>query len=370
MKSNRYITTLRPLCAAAMAAFSITSAFAEAKLKVGDAAPPLKVGEWIQGEAIKEFSRDNVYVVEFWATWCGPCVATIPHLDELHEELKDKNIVFIGQNCREDDMGKVKKFVEKMGEKMSYRVASDDASEVKDGYMTVNWFNAAEQPGIPSAFVVGKDGKIAWIGHPQLLNADMLKEISAGTFDSKKAAKKIEDQQSGLAVLMAKAPLLNAATEEKDWPTALKLVDEMEAAVPEMAPQLAGARFAIGIEKGDDELVNKYSGKFFESDLCKDTTALNVVARNITIKVKNPSEAALSAAEKAITMALDRTKRETAPLLDTRARVEFLQGKKEEAVKTQEKALSLAGDGEKEEMSKALESYKGGELPAAEPVMQ
>ena len=260
MKSNRYITTLRPLCAAAMAAFSISSAFAEAKLKVGDAAPPLKVGEWIQGEAIKEFSRDNVYVVEFWATWCGPCVATIPHLDELHEELKDKNIVFIGQNCREDDMGKVKKFVEKMGEKMSYRVASDDTSEVKDGYMTVNWFNAAEQPGIPSAFVVGKDGKIAWIGHPQLLNADMLKEISAGTFDSKKAAKKIEDQQNGLAVLMAKAPLLNAATEEKDWPTALKLVDEMEAAVPEMAPQLAGARFAIGIEKGDDELVNKYSG--------------------------------------------------------------------------------------------------------------
>src|SRR5262245_13669846 len=119
-----------PAAATLSAALSFTAA---AELKVGDPAPKLQTGEWVQGEAVKSFDKDHVYVVEFWATWCGPCRATIPHLDKLHEKLKDKGVVFIGQNCWERDESKVKPFVAEMGDNMSYRVAMDDKSSEEKG---------------------------------------------------------------------------------------------------------------------------------------------------------------------------------------------------------------------------------------------
>ena len=336
------------------------------KLKTGDPAPALKAGEWVQGEPVKEFSRDNVYVVEFWATWCGPCVASIPHLDELHEELKDKGFVFIGQNCRENDAAAVKKFVGKMGEKMSYRVALDDSSTDKSGYMTVNWLQAAEQPGIPCAFVVGKDGKIAWIGHPMLLNAGMLKEVAAGTFDAKKAADEQEKQQAGQAGLMAKTLQLNAATEAKDWDKAIALIEEMEKATPGAEAQFAALRVAVGVEKGDDALVEKYADKFLDGGLVNTAGEFDKVAWNIVTKLKKVAPAALSLAEKASNRAVEKSGGKDSGILKTKARILFLKGKKDEAVQAQEQALSVAADDQKAALSKDLEEYKNDRLPAVE----
>src|SRR5262245_46540030 len=51
-------------------------------LKVGDPAPLLKVTKWLQGDEVKGFETDKTYVVEFWATWCGPCIVMMPHMSE------------------------------------------------------------------------------------------------------------------------------------------------------------------------------------------------------------------------------------------------------------------------------------------------
>ena len=68
-------------------------------------------------------SAGKNYVVEFWATWCGPCKASIPHLTELQK--KNPSVTFIGVSVWEPDQDKVKPFVEEMGDKMAYRVAID-----------------------------------------------------------------------------------------------------------------------------------------------------------------------------------------------------------------------------------------------------
>ena len=56
-------------------------------------------------------------LVDWWATWCGPCRASIPHLNEIHAKYKEKGLIVIGQNCFERDETKVAPFVKSMGAK-------------------------------------------------------------------------------------------------------------------------------------------------------------------------------------------------------------------------------------------------------------
>jgi thiol-disulfide isomerase/thioredoxin len=156
-------------------------------LGIGDPAPALQVGAWVQGEPVTEFAPDKVYLIEFWATWCGPCLESIPHLNEIAAAYDGKGLVVIGQNISEPDESRVKPFVEKMGDKMTYRVALDDKLQTEKGAMATTWLNASGASGIPLAFLVGKDGKIAWIGHPMVLERTVIEKVLAGTFDLKKA---------------------------------------------------------------------------------------------------------------------------------------------------------------------------------------
>jgi thiol-disulfide isomerase/thioredoxin len=151
-------------CLAVLALFACASTTRAADLKVGSAAPKMDTGKWVQGDAVKSFEKGRIYVVEFWATWCGPCRATIPHLNELAK--KNKEVVFVGVDVWEDDESLVAPFVKEMGEKMTYRVALDNKAKDKEGAMSTTWMRAAGRNGIPSAFIVDKQGKIAWIGHP------------------------------------------------------------------------------------------------------------------------------------------------------------------------------------------------------------
>ena len=155
-----------------------TAAFAQdATLKIGDPAPEIKA-EFVQGEKVESFEKNQVYVVEFWATWCPPCRTSIPHLNDLQKKYGDKVIV-IGLDAFEQDPSKVKPFIEKMGEKMTYRVALDSVPEgasPSDGFMAKNWMMAAKQRGIPTAFIVA-DGKIASSGHPMTMDEPLEKSF-------------------------------------------------------------------------------------------------------------------------------------------------------------------------------------------------
>ncbi|MCX6903719.1 MAG: TlpA disulfide reductase family protein [Verrucomicrobia bacterium] len=142
------------------------NAGAAPSLAVGAPAPQLQVAKWIKGSPVAKLEASQLYVVEFWATWCPPCRKSIPHLTELAQKYAGQvQIIGVSAWERESDnearLAKVSDFVKSMGDKMAYVVAADSAQ----GFMAKHWMEAAGQNGIPASFII-KDGKIAWIGHP------------------------------------------------------------------------------------------------------------------------------------------------------------------------------------------------------------
>ncbi len=155
----------------------------EPTLQAGDRAPELYISNWIKGAPVASFEPGRTYVVEFWATWCGPCIASMPHLTELQREYKD-DVTVIGVSVdRDQDI--VPDWVAKKGDEMGYtvcvqRVDGEGADAVR--MMSTHWMSAAGQRGIPTSFIVDGAGKVAWIGHPMQMD-EPLKQIVAGDWD-------------------------------------------------------------------------------------------------------------------------------------------------------------------------------------------
>ncbi|MEO7490098.1 MAG: TlpA disulfide reductase family protein [Ferruginibacter sp.] len=152
-------------------------------LNIGDQAPPLRVRDWIKGEPVQRFEKGHVYVLEFWATWCKPCIAAMPHLSILAGEYKDR-VSILGIDIYEKkttSIEKIKAFVDSMGHRMDYNIATEDSN------LTVaDWLEATGEKnnGIPNTFVVDPEGRLAWIGRPKDLD-EVLPKIVNNTWDVK-----------------------------------------------------------------------------------------------------------------------------------------------------------------------------------------
>jgi thiol-disulfide isomerase/thioredoxin len=149
-----------------------------ASLKVGDPAPALTVTEWLQGDAVTKFEPGKVYVVEFWATWCGACIRSMPHLAELQIRYKDRGVTIIGFTSRDIQKSsnsdeKVAAFVKKRGPRLGYPFAYAADDRTVDA-----WMKAADQHWLPSIFVVDGTGRIAYIGSPIFLEMALLKVLA------------------------------------------------------------------------------------------------------------------------------------------------------------------------------------------------
>ncbi|MHC5003496.1 MAG: TlpA family protein disulfide reductase, partial [Planctomycetota bacterium] len=148
------------------------------ELKVGDKAPGLDIDQWVKGQETA-IQPGQVYVVEFWATWCVPCRKSIPHLTELQRQHGDAGLTIIGVSYEEP--GVVEPFVSRQGDNMAYTVAVDRRSSTKRA-----WMDAAGRDGIPVAFIVDRTGTVAFIGHPLDEQFDgILKKVVANRYNPK-----------------------------------------------------------------------------------------------------------------------------------------------------------------------------------------
>lgn len=126
---------------------------------------------WLQGDPVKKWEKDKVYIFEFWATWCGPCLAAMPHMEHLHQVLKENpNLQIIGVNVMDRKSPEnLKEFLKNRPTPLTYTMAVD-----VDGKRTkAKWLDPLEVNGIPHVFAI-KNGKLIWRGHPLKLSEEML----------------------------------------------------------------------------------------------------------------------------------------------------------------------------------------------------
>jgi thiol-disulfide isomerase/thioredoxin len=343
-----------PWVLALLAGWAATAA-AEDKLGVGDAPPKLEVKEFLKGDPVAQLEKGKTYVVEFWATWCPPCRESIPHLTALQKKYKD--VTFIGVSVSEHDPKAVKPFVEKMGDKMNYRVATDD-----DGKMSKNWMEAAGQGGIPAAFIINGDGKIAWIGHPMEMDQP-LADIVGGKYDLKAAVAKFKKEQAVQSKMQELRGKLTRAQQSGDPKEILAVIEQAIKDTPDLEERLGQAKLQFMARSGMKDKLAEYAKHLGEKVFKDNAEGLNFVAWTLIDPQSNPKpdaalvKIALSLAERASEL----TENKDAGILDTLAKAYFDNGQTAKALEIQEKAVKLAKGTKWEQdktMTERLEQYR------------
>lgn len=174
-----------------------------APLEVGDPAPPLQTARWLRGAAVERFEPGQVYVLDFWAVWCPPCVALLPHLSDLGDRFAARGVRFIAltaPNEAENSAAAIEAWLERKAGAIRVAVAYDapappdacaasEATQALCGATVLAYLQAADLDGIPVAVVVDRHARIAWIGDPAAMDS-VVEAVASGTWDLAAAAQR------------------------------------------------------------------------------------------------------------------------------------------------------------------------------------
>ncbi|MDG2220584.1 MAG: redoxin family protein [Rubripirellula sp.] len=312
-------------------------------LSIGDAAPEIHLAKFVKGEPVDMEQSDRVHVIEFWATWCGPCRAGMPHISELQQHHGD-DVAFVGVTQEDEStvtgfLGETAMNGKSWDDVIQYRLALDDASQTSTNYM-----EAAGQNGIPCAFIVGRDGFVEWIGHPAGID-EPLQQVVDGTWDRETAVKKLQAEKKMQEIAGKLGGWINA----QEWDKALQALEEIEADLGPN-PNLSMTKLSILEQAGKTEEAAQLRAKIVESEW-ENSQTLNAIAWDVATSAGN-MELALRAA----TRANELTESANASIIDTLARVYYEMGELDQAIEWQQKAIDVDG-GATPQIAAALQKY-------------
>lgn len=381
MKTPALLLPLLTACASFLLPASLRAA--PPSVTVGATAPPLATGAFLQGEPVKSLEPGKVYLLDFWATWCAPCQTTIPRLNGLQGKYADKGLVVIGQDIFEKDPGLPAAFIKKLGEEFTYRAAADDTSDGGEGKMFTTWLQASGIPSIPTAFLVNREGKIAWIGQPVSLREELLESVLAGTHDLAAAAKAYEEQR-------LKDEEVSSLTGRVRLQITARLFDEAEADIKALEPLTAQSqpflpmmlRLEIATHRPNlpvaAALTKKFAADFAKSpglvvhacslliDAAKDDRASLETAEQILSAISNAatsSEVISSSSGPGQSTTIKKTSTRDLNLIIQLAKVKNGLQKKDEALALGQEALAMTPEKSRGDVKKMLEGVLPADMP-------
>jgi thiol-disulfide isomerase/thioredoxin len=160
MKTKNIVTTLLALALASAVAAGIAAdgpALEKSPHRAavdalhGKPAPALKLKNWENSKALTLADlKGKIGVLDFWATWCGPCLAAVPHTNELMKKYADRGVVIIGV-CAVNGSEKMAATVKSKG--IKYPVAIDDDGQTAKAYLNNSF---------PDYYVIDQKGNLRW----------------------------------------------------------------------------------------------------------------------------------------------------------------------------------------------------------------
>ncbi|MCH2133057.1 MAG: TlpA family protein disulfide reductase [Phycisphaerales bacterium] len=316
-------------------------------LKVGAQAPGLAGHTWVkQLEDESPSVGDKPLVVEFWATWCGPCKRSIPHLTKLQDKYGLDQLSVVGVTQPDDAQSKsdVKRFVQRQGNRMEYFVALDD-----DGKIHKDWMAAAKQNGIPTVFIVGQEGRIQYIGSPfDRRFDDILAKVVRGRYDHK-------------TVTAAKRHLdaISRARSIKNWDEYYRISDKLLMNNPKIFADLYMERFDVELlDRGNPE--KAYMDAIILTTTRRDDPVLlSWMAEKIALDPDVPDDKRnMDAAITLISAARASGGLKEPNLIASEAKIRLARGETKQAVDLQREAYYQAPKNRKEQFNRTLQDYK------------